>query len=156
MRGYRPATRAQLDALGAAGMLLYANRRYGNTYAIDRPALDHILARGHAQIVHVGQVAGLHALSSYPAKWLTVLLWCPRPISAARLRDRDDNAIAARLAAWDVTYRDVLAAPPGAFGLALRTDHLTPAETARRIDAANRDPHSPPAAADVAEVIAGP
>ena len=37
MHGYRPATRAQLDALDTDGMLLYANRRYGNTYAIDRP-----------------------------------------------------------------------------------------------------------------------
>jgi guanylate kinase len=38
--GYRMGTVEQLDELEAAGDVVYANARYGNTYVIDRPGVD--------------------------------------------------------------------------------------------------------------------
>jgi len=154
--GYRSITHSRLHALDVAGLLLYVNNRYGNTYAIDRPGLDHIMTSSQVPIVHLGQVADLKALTGYPAKWLTVLLWCARGTSAERLHDRGDTDVEARMTAWDDTCRDVLTAPPAAFALALRTDHMTPHEAAHRIDAAMHDPDNALAWPDLADIVTRP
>src|SRR6266566_1937324 len=38
--GYRLTTTADIDRMRGLGLILYANERYGNTYAVDRPSLD--------------------------------------------------------------------------------------------------------------------
>src|SRR5690348_7119604 len=56
--GYRMGTAEQLRELEAAGDVVYANARYGNTYAIDRPGVDAAFAAG-VPVVHLGQVDGI-------------------------------------------------------------------------------------------------
>jgi guanylate kinase len=76
--GYRHTTTEELTRLHGRGLIVYENTRYGNTYAVDRPRLDDITDAGQVPVVHLGQVAGITALrTGYPARWLTVLLWCP-------------------------------------------------------------------------------
>jgi guanylate kinase len=43
--GYRLTTTADIDRMRGLGLILYANERYGNTYAVDRPSLDALFAR---------------------------------------------------------------------------------------------------------------
>jgi guanylate kinase len=125
--GYRYTTAAALARLRAGGLVVYENSRYGNTYAVDRPRLDDITGAGRIPVVHLGQVAGITALrTGYPARWLTVLLWCPRDVSSARLRHRGSSDIAARLQAWDETRADLTAEGLGEFTMAVRTDHRQP------------------------------
>ncbi|SNQ51659.1 putative guanylate kinase [Frankia canadensis] len=128
---YRAASAGDLDRLQAEGSILYANERYGNVYAIDRPRLDELTAASRVPVVHLGQVAGIHALhAEYPARWLTVLLWCPRDITATRARQRGSTDVAERLTAWDETQTDLATATADLFDLVLRTDQRPPDEAA--------------------------
>lgn len=133
--GYRPTTPERIDGLRDLGLNLYVNERYGNVYAVDRPELDALLDRGLIPVVHMGQLTGVRALKTYSAAWLSVLLWCPREVTEARLRQRETTDSAARLAAWDDTVRDLERMDPSDFDLRIRTDRLTPAEAAEAIRA---------------------
>ncbi|MEW2289623.1 guanylate kinase [Streptomyces sp. NPDC047841] len=132
--GYRMGTAEQLVNLKAAGDVVYANSRYGNTYIIDRPGLDSAFAAG-VPVVHLGQVDGIRALvGGYPANWAVVLLWCPREVTARRSEDRGDADTTARLAAWDATREDLDAHPGMVWDLTVDTAQTSPEESARLID----------------------
>lgn len=132
--GYRMGTPMQLHELEAAGNVVYANGRYGNTYVIDRPGLDAAFAAG-VPVVHLGQVDGIRALiDGYPAVWVRVLLWCPKEVTKQRSQGRGDADTAQRLVAWDETRRDVDAHPDAGWDLRVETVETPPAAAARLIN----------------------
>lgn len=131
--GYRMGTAEQLRELEAAEDVVYANSRYGNTYVIDRPGLTDAFAAG-IPVVHLGQVAGIQELlAGYPAAWLTVLLWCPKSVTAQRSQWRGDADTATRIAVWEETQADLLEHAQFRFDLTLRTDLTQPLQAARLI-----------------------
>ncbi|WP_432068625.1 phosphotransferase-like protein [Streptomyces sp. C10-9-1] len=131
---YRMGTEQQLHELEAAGDVVYANSRYGNTYAIDRPGVDAAFAAG-APVVHLGQIDGIRALvDGYPADWSVLLLWCPREVTEQRSAGRGDSDTAARLAAWDATRKDLDMHPGAAWDLTIDTMEASPQDAARLID----------------------
>ncbi|MFI8454192.1 guanylate kinase [Kitasatospora sp. NPDC085464] len=138
--GYRMGTAEQLAELEAAGDVIYLNRRYGNTYVIDRPGMDEAFMMG-IPVVHLGQVEGINALTKgYPADWSVVLLWCSRESTASRSAGRGDADTADRLSAWDATQADVDAHPGQTWDLTVDTGNVEPAEAARLInDLLSRD-----------------
>ncbi|MFF7566623.1 guanylate kinase [Streptomyces pseudovenezuelae] len=132
--GYRMGTPAQLRELKAAGDVVYANSRYGNTYILDRPGLDTAFGAG-VPVVHLGQVDGIRALvDGYRADWVVVLLWCPREVTVQRSAGRGDSDTAARLAAWDATREDLDAHPGTVWDLTVDTAATSPQDAARLID----------------------
>ncbi|MEW2134632.1 phosphotransferase-like protein [Streptomyces sp. NPDC005435] len=132
--GYRMGTAEQLRELEAAGDVVYANSRYGNTYVIDAPGLNAAFEAG-VPVVHVGQVAGVQALvDGYPASWSVVLLWCPREVTEQRSAGRGDSDTAARLAAWDATREDLDSHPGTVWDLTVDTTTSGPQDAARLID----------------------
>ncbi|WP_407842101.1 guanylate kinase (plasmid) [Streptomyces sp. DSM 116496] len=132
--GYRMGTAAQLRELENAGDVVYANSRYGNTYAIDRPGVDAAFAAG-VPVVHLGQIDGIGALvDGYPADWELVLLWCPQEVTAARSEGRGDTDTTARLAAWAATREDLDSHPDTVWDLRVDTTTASPTESARLID----------------------
>ncbi|MEU3522185.1 guanylate kinase [Streptomyces sp. NPDC006654] len=131
--GYRMGSAEQLLALEAAGDVVYANRRYGNVYAIDRPGLDTAFEAG-VPVVHLGQVNGIRALvDGYTADWSAVLLWCPKQETARRSAGRGDRDTAARLAAWEATQEDLDARPDMVWDLTVDTSVTSPEDSARLI-----------------------
>ncbi|MFG2394591.1 guanylate kinase [Streptomyces lavendulae] len=132
--GYRMGTAEQLRELEAAGAVVYANSRYGNTYVIDMPSLDDSFAAG-VPVVHLGQIDGIRALiDGYPASWSVVLLWCSREATTARCVGRGDSDTTARLTAWDATREDLEAHPETVWDLTVDTTMASPQEAARLID----------------------
>ncbi|MFF4534235.1 guanylate kinase [Streptomyces sp. NPDC001407] len=132
--GYRMGTAEQLRELEAAGGVVYANSRYGNTYVIDVPGLDAAFS-AKVPVVHLGQVDGIRALiDGYPADWSVVLLWCPREATAERSAGRGDSDTTARLAAWDATREDLDAHPGTVWDLTVDTTAASPQEAAWLID----------------------
>lgn len=132
--GYRMGTAEQLHALEAAGDVIYANSRYGNTYVIDRPGVDSAFATG-VPVVHLGQVDGIRALvDGYAADWAVVLLWCSQAVTAQRSAGRGDSDTAARLAAWEATREDLDAHPELVWDLRVDTAATSPEESARLIN----------------------
>ncbi|WP_434600196.1 phosphotransferase-like protein [Streptomyces sp. A5-4] len=132
--GYRMGTAEQLHELEAAGAVVYANSRYGNTYAIDKPGLDDAFEAGFP-VVHLGQVVGIRSLvDGYPADWAVVLLWCPREVTEQRSEERGDGDTSARLAAWEATREDLDAHPGMSWDLTVDTAAASPQEAARLID----------------------
>jgi guanylate kinase len=132
--GYRMGTAEQLRELDSSGDVVYANARYGNTYAIDRPGVDAAFSAG-VPVVHLGQVDGIRALvDGYPADWSVVLLWCPREVTEQRSAGRGDSDTAARLAAWDATREDLDAHPGMVWDLTVDTTTSAPPDAARLID----------------------
>jgi guanylate kinase len=133
--GYRVGTVDQISQLRVAGHVLYENNRYGNTYVVDRPHLTSLLAAGHTPIVHLGQVAGIEALTHYPARWVTVLLWCSRETTALRAHARGSADVESRLTAWDDTLADLHGADGALFSGRIDTDTIDPEGAADTIDA---------------------
>ncbi|MEU8892919.1 guanylate kinase [Streptomyces sp. NPDC048442] len=132
--GYRMGTAEQLRDLEAAGGVVYANARYGNTYVIDKPGLNDAFAAG-VPVVHLGQVDGIQAVvDGYPADWSLVLLWCPRETTEQRSAGRGDSDTAARLAAWDATREDLETHPSLVWDLTVDTTASAPQNAARLID----------------------
>ncbi|WP_327411413.1 guanylate kinase (plasmid) [Streptomyces sp. NBC_01281] len=132
--GYRMGTAEQLRKLEAAGDVVYANHRYGNTYVIDKPGLDTVFAAA-VPVMHLGQIDGIRALvDGYPADWATVLLWCPREVTAHRSERRGDSDTTARLAAWDATRHDLDAYPETVWDLTVNTAVASPSDVARLVD----------------------
>lgn len=132
--GYRLASPEELANLHAAGQLLYQNERYGNFYAVDRPHLTDMLNAGQTPVIHLGQLAGVRALTTFPARWVTVLLWCARQSTAERAHARGSADIDARLAAWDETLEDLKGSNASDFLMHLDTDAMTPDHAAKMID----------------------
>lgn len=134
-RSYRLATPADVARLHASGGVLYQNERYGNTYLVDRPHLTALLDAGQVPVLHLGQIAGIHAVTAYPARWITVLLWCSRETTAQRAAARGSTDIDARLQVWDETAEDLTLAAATDFAARLDTDTTTPTRAAESIAA---------------------
>ncbi len=145
--GYRVCNNEQIEDLRDRGLIVYENERYDSRYAIDRPALDALLARDLIPVVHLGQLAGVHALMRHPALWLPVMLHCRRATAAQRARQRGSDDVDARLQAWDDTARDLAHAQPDDFALRIDTDRISPASAAQTIDAQLRRLQAPRPAA---------
>ncbi|MBW1603494.1 guanylate kinase [Streptomyces sp. JJ66] len=130
-QGYRMGTVEQLDQLEATGDVIYRNDRYNNIYVVDRPGLDAVYTAGQVPVVHLGQIAGIRALTArYPATWLAVRLSCPRNVTEQRSALRGDTDTQARLAAWDATDTDLQANATTRWDLHLRTDQQPARESA--------------------------
>jgi guanylate kinase len=129
--GYRMISAAALAELRGRGEVIWENHRYGATYVVDRPQLQ-VAAVTRVPVVHLGQVAAVAAvLTAAPELgWLTVELWCPRPVATHRIHARGTGDETARLAAFDQTDR-----LPGA-DLRIDTSVVDPHQAARRIHAA--------------------
>jgi guanylate kinase len=136
---YRLTTEQRLHRLRKQGLVIYENGRYGNRYIVDKPGLDDAFAEDHIPVVHMGQVAGVRALKSYPATWLPVVLWCPRETTAIRARLRGSPDVEARLTAWDETRQDFARVRPDDFHLRIDTDQVEPHRAAKAIDSALRN-----------------
>ena len=132
--GYRSASMAQLDRLRAEDQVLYENERYGNTYVVDRPHLLEMLDAGQTPVIHLGQLAGVRAVTTVPAQWVTVLLWCTRETAANRALARGSTDMSARLAAWDETLDDLKNASASDLVLRLDTDTMPADRAAKTID----------------------
>lgn len=132
--GYRMTSIETIDALTAAGHVLWRNSRYGATYATDRPHLDALLHAGLIPILHLGQPAAVDAIraATPDIDWTVVELWCPRPVAATRIAARCTGDTDTRLAAYDTTAR--LPHP----SLRIITSNHTPDHAAALIDRAVR------------------
>jgi guanylate kinase len=130
---YRMTSEENLQHLEAAGHIIYLNRRYGNSYAIDSNLLDILIENSIVPIVHIGQCEALLAVNQYPLQWTQILLWCPRAVTAERARGRNDTDLHARLEAWDATIEDLKNNPQIEFDLAVRTDLFEPPVVAESI-----------------------
>jgi guanylate kinase len=140
---YRSISQQDLDHLRRRGALLYLNRRYGSTYAVDREMLDLTTASGKLPVLHLGQLAGIQAVSRYPLQWFTVLLWCPRNVTQQRVLTRGSTDIAQRLQAWDETLEDLTEHPLESFNRFVRTDRMSAQATATMIHESLQGPSIP-------------
>ncbi|MFD7076089.1 hypothetical protein ACFV9G_17935 [Nocardioides sp. NPDC059952] len=104
--GYRMVTKGALNELRLRRDIIWENRRYGATYAVDRPGLVEALGSG-MPVIHLGQPGAVDAvLRSLPeARWVVVELWCPAYVAEMRLRARGDSDLAQRMGAWHETAR---------------------------------------------------
>jgi guanylate kinase len=136
--GYRPITVDALARLRIAGSIIYENRRYGNSYAIDRAELERIVAAGGIPVVHIGQIAGVRAVVAEPMRWIAVRLTCPLSVAADRLKHRGDADVSARLIAWHETAADFAANLDVTFDRVIDTSRSSALQVARLIDFALR------------------
>jgi guanylate kinase len=127
------ATPETIDQLTQAGEVLYRNARYGAEYAIDRPAVAALVGANRIPVLHMGQVAGVSAVTAYPIRWTTVLLWCPREVTEVRCMSRGDRDVDARLKAWEETRADLLESPAERWSLVVSTDQRSPTEVAQLV-----------------------
>lgn len=135
--GYEMIEPTALVEMRQRGHVLYENARYGNRYVVDRPRLQRLFASGAIPIVHIGQVAGIRALvSSYPARWVTVMLWCSRETSMERVAAREGSHTDSRIRAWEQTNVDVSENGTDDFALWIDTGQTEPNEAAQVIRAA--------------------
>jgi guanylate kinase len=132
---YRLTSPGDLASLRASADVLYQNERYGNTYIVDRPHLAAMLGAGQTPVLHLGQIEGIHAVTAYPAHWITVLLWCSRETTAQRVHARGSDDVEARLTVWDETADDLKNACEADFDALLGTETMTPQHAARIIAA---------------------
>ncbi|MFD5429706.1 guanylate kinase [Streptomyces sp. NPDC127084] len=150
--GYRLTTPAHIKELAGAGQLLYRNVRYGAEYAIDRAEITALINAGRIPVLHMGQVTGASAVAAFPLHWVKVLLWCPLQVTQSRSVARGDKDVEARLKVWHETREDLLAHATEPWTLAIRTDDLCPAESARAINDALAD-GTPAKPVDIRELV---
>ncbi|MEV6994356.1 AAA family ATPase [Streptomyces sp. NPDC093228] len=131
--GYRLTTVDHIEELSRAGELLYRNARYEAEYAIDRQGVATLVDAGRIPVLHMGQVAGVGAVAAFPLHWIRVLLWCPLDVTESRSAGRGDKDVEARVKVWHETREDLLAHETEPWTLALRTDQLSPTESASAI-----------------------
>lgn len=133
-RGYRLTTTDEIERIRHLDQVVYENQRYGNSYLVDRPALDALLARGAIPVVHMGQLMGVRALYDYPAAWCSALLWCRREIALTRLVARHTADLTTRLTVWDDTAAELETRyRPDNFSLHIDTEKNSADEAARAI-----------------------
>lgn len=126
---YRLTTPDEIDRLRDAGEVIWENERYQAVYVVDRPELQRMLDEGTVPVVHLGQTEAVRAMAKLSdAEWLTVYLWCPRPVAVARIKERSTGDSTARLTAWDDTE------PLHDAALTIDTSTATPGAIARRIN----------------------
>ncbi|MET9537872.1 guanylate kinase [Streptomyces sp. NPDC006553] len=128
--GYRLTSTEHIEDLDRAGELLYRNARYGAEYAIDRQGVSELVDQGMIPVLHMGQVAGASAVSSYPIHWVKVLLWCPLDVTETRCQGRGDKDVETRLKVWHETRQDLLDHASEPWSLVIETHLHSPAETA--------------------------
>ncbi|MET9899789.1 guanylate kinase [Streptomyces sp. NPDC006446] len=131
--GYRITTVDHIEALSRAGGLLYRNARYDAEYAIDRHGVAALVDAGRIPVLHMGQVVGASAVAAFPLHWIRVLLWCPLEVTESRSIRRGDKDVDARVKVWHETREDLLAQETEPWTLTLRTDQMSPAESANTI-----------------------
>jgi guanylate kinase len=127
--GYRMTTLSHVKTLRSTGSVVWETHRYDALYVIDRASLTNMLTVC-IPVVHVGQVEAVKALTTAlpPAtQWITVWLWCPRDIAAARITERRTGDTTARLRAWDETV------PPPEADITINTAETHPADAAATI-----------------------
>ena len=134
--GYRLTAPEHIEELAQAGEVLYRNSRYDAEYAIDRGQVSTLVASGHIPVVHMGQVVGARAVTTFPINWVRVLLWCPEEVTRQRCQARGDKDLEARLKVWHETRRDLLDHAAEPWSLVIRTDNVSAAQAARTIDEA--------------------
>ena len=127
--GYRMASIDQLQALRAAGEVIWENHRYGATYVVDQPFLISMLARC-VPILHLGQVEAVeHVTRRFRhVAWTVAELWCAWPVAEARIASRATEDDLQRAIVWAETRRLTSA------DVRLDTSLVTPTEAARTID----------------------
>ncbi|MEU5399548.1 guanylate kinase [Streptomyces sp. NPDC005963] len=132
--GYRMASLRELAQLEERGDLLYRNDRYDNTYVVDRPGIQEATSGGKVPVIHLGQIAGVHAVADgFPARWCRVVLWCRRETAERRSAGRGDGDTAARLKAWDATELDIAQGRGVEWDLRVDTDSSSPQDAAEQI-----------------------
>lgn len=132
--GYQLIKEKEAGELRERGAILYESARYGNRYLVDQTRLDAALRSGHIPVLHAGQVSAVRAVSSYPAYWLCVLLWCSREVAKRRALHRGGSTdIELRMLAWDETARDIEEHGAYDFMLRIDTEHYRPEDSARLI-----------------------
>jgi guanylate kinase len=127
--GYRMTTLSHVNALRSAGSVVWETRRYDALYVVDRASLTDML-EVCIPVLHVGQIGAVKTVTATlppVTQWVTVWLWCPRDIAAARITDRGTGDTAARLRAWDET------APLPDADISINTAEVRPADTAAAI-----------------------
>ncbi|MFF4567182.1 AAA family ATPase [Streptomyces sp. NPDC001435] len=132
--GYRLTTAQHIEEMAQAGEILYRNSRYDAEYAIDRGAVSALVDAGRLPVLHMGQVAGAHAVSVFRAHWTRVLLWCPEEVTRQRCQGRGDKDLDARLKVWHETRQDLLDHAAEPWSLVIRSDQMSPAQAAQAID----------------------
>ncbi|MEU0035518.1 guanylate kinase [Streptomyces sp. NPDC006333] len=131
--GYRLTTVDHIKELSRAGGLLYRNTRYDAEYAIDRRGVAALVDAARIPVMHMGQVAGASAVAAFPLHWIRVLLWCPLGTTESRSIGRGDKDVEARVKVWHETREDLLAHETEPWTLTLRTDQMSPTESANAI-----------------------
>ncbi|WP_406508407.1 guanylate kinase [Streptomyces sp. NBC_00212] len=131
--GYRLTTVDHIEELSRAGELLYRNARYDAEYAIDRQGVTSLVDADRIPVLHMGQVVGASAVAAFPLHWIRVLLWCALDVTESRSIGRGDKDVEARVKVWHETREDLLAHETEPWTLALRTDQLSPTESAKAI-----------------------
>ncbi len=128
--GYKMIGENELAELRHRGDVLFENTRYGNRYIVDRPRLRAMFESGLIPVVHLGQVEGVRAVMAFPARWLTVLLWCSRETSQARAVARGASDVGSRLVAWDETAQDLRENGTDDFAVCINTERCRPEDAA--------------------------
>ncbi|MDP8931796.1 MAG: guanylate kinase [Actinomycetota bacterium] len=128
--GYKMIGESELAELRHRGDVLFENTRYGNRYIVDRPRLRAMCKSGSIPVVHLGQVAGVRAVTSFQARWLAILLWCSRETSRERASARGTIDISSRLDAWDETARDLRENGTDDFAVCINTERHRPEDVA--------------------------
>jgi guanylate kinase len=133
-RGYEMIGEECLAAMREQGHVLYENARYGNRYVVDRPRLQEMFDTGAVPVVHIGQIAGIRAITcALPVRWMVVMLWCSRETAKKRAKARDASDIDSRIVAWGETERDIADYGTDDFKLWIDTEEHRPADAAQLI-----------------------
>ncbi|WFB08276.1 guanylate kinase [Streptomyces sp. LX-29] len=134
--GYRLTTAQRIEEMAQVGEILYRNSRYDAEYAIDRAEVSTLVNAGRFPVLHMGQVAGAHAVTTFPIHWVRVLLWCAEEVTRQRCQGRGDKDVEARLKVWHETRQDLQDHAAEPWSVVIRTDQMSPSQAAQVIDGA--------------------